>query len=141
MNVAGGAAGPGAVLSGVTESPAAQPAITRTRQRRTWDVALTIVLLVGYLVVTGAVSGSGLFFAFAGDSCGASSVCNTDQLAGAMLFVLGGVWIPFVLLLIVAIVLLVTRRLAFWVPVLGIVIAIAILVGGFALVTGAVRPA
>jgi hypothetical protein len=131
----------GAVLSGVTESPAAQPAAAKTRQRRTWDVVLTIVLLVGYLVVTGAVSASGLFFAFASDSCGASSVCNTDQLAGAMLFVLGGVWIPFVLLLVLAIVLLVTRRLAFWVPLLGIVIAIAILVGGFALVTGAVRPA
>jgi hypothetical protein len=104
-------------------------------------VALTIVLLVGYLVFTGAVSASGLLFAFASDSCGASSVCNTDQLAGAMMFVLVGVWIPFVLLLVLAIVLLVTRRLAFWVPLLGILIAIAILLGGFALVTGAVRPA
>ncbi|CAN5145484.1 hypothetical protein BH11ACT4_BH11ACT4_08810 [soil metagenome] len=111
------------------------------RQRRTWDLVLTIVLLVVYLVATALSSGFGVFLAFASDSCGASSVCNTDQIAAAMILVVGGVWVPFVILLVVAIVLLATRRLAFWAPVLGILLAAAIVVGGFFLAMSAVQPA
>lgn len=122
-------------MSGVTEAAIAP------RQRRPWDLPLTIVLLVVYLIVTVLGSASSFFLVFAGDSCGASSICDYDQIGKAVLLALGGVWVAFVLLLILAIVLLVTRRLAFWVPLLGILVAVGIVITAFVLASSAVVPA
>ena len=114
--------------------------VATRRPRKTWDLILTIVLLVGYLVLTALISGSGLFLAFASDSCGASTVCDTDAIGGAMLLVLAGVWIPFVIFTVLAILLLVLRRVAFWLPIVGGLIAIGVLVGGYAIITSAIHP-
>ncbi len=122
------------------DAPAAPPApVAPTRRpRRVWDLVLTILLLVVYLGVTAIGSFLGVFLAFASDSCGASSVCNVDQIGTGMTVAVYGVWAPVLIVLIVAIVLLVRRRLAFWVPLVGIALTIAIVVLGGALVFGAV---
>lgn len=109
-------------------------------QRRTWDLILTIVLLVVYVIVTISASVVGLFLAFAGDSCGASSTCDTDQIATGMLIAVGGVWIPALFVLAGAVILLVVRKLAFWVPLVGVALTIGILCLGFAVATSAVVP-
>ncbi|RNB51309.1 hypothetical protein EDM22_04570 [Agromyces tardus] len=92
-----------------------------------WDLVLTIVLL---LLMVGA--GFVLFFlafflAFASDSCGASSVCDSDRIATGMLL---AIVLPVALgliALVAAVVMLVLRRLAFWIPLVGI----GLMVGGW----------
>lgn len=110
------------------------------RARRTWDLVLTIVLLVFYLGATALGSFMSFFLAFAGDSCGASSVCDYDQIGSAVIIVLAGVWVPALFVIGATIILLVKRRIAFWVPLVGIALTIAIVITGFALATWAVRP-
>lgn len=110
------------------------------RPRRTWDLVLTIVLLVFYLGATALGSVMSFFLAFAGDSCGASTVCDYDMIGNAVLIVLAGVWVPALFVVGGAIILLVKRRVAFWVPLAGIVLTIAIVITGFAVATWAVRP-
>lgn len=114
--------------------------VSPVRARRTWDLVLTIVLLVMYLGVTALGSGMSFFLAFAGDSCGASSSCDYDMIGNAVLLALGGVWVPTLFVVGGAIILLVKRRIAFWVPLVGIVLTIAIVIAAFAVATWAVRP-
>lgn len=107
------------------------------RPRRTWDVVLTIILLL--LAVVAAIIGSflGVFLAFASDACGASVECNTDQIATGMLIAMGGVWVPLIAAVVVSIVLLVRRRLAFWVPLAGIALIAGVFAAGAGLVFAA----
>ena len=88
------------------------------RPRRTWDLILTIVLLIAYLLGTLVASFSAFFLAFAGDSCGASSVCDYDQMSTGMMVALVGVWVP----------------------VVGGALTIAITIVGWVIATTAVRP-
>lgn len=118
-----------------------EPVVAPVRTRRTWDVALTVVLLVLYLGGVLLGSGSSFFLAFAGDSCGASSVCNYDQIANGMMIVLVGPWVPVIFVLGGAILLLVTKRLAFWLPLVGGALTIAIVVVGWMVATSGVQPA
>ena len=127
----------------VTPSPAptsAPAAPVHPRPRRSWDLILTIVLLIAYLLGTLVASFSAFFLAFAGDSCGASSVCDYDQMSAGMIVALIGVWIPALVVVIGAIVLLVLRRLAFWVPLVGGALTIIISIIGWAVTISAVRP-
>lgn len=108
------------------------------RQRKTWDLVLTIVLLVVYLGWSLLCAFAGALLAMAGDSCGASSTCDYDVLATAFLV---GSFGPVALalpVLIVAIVLVVRKRIAFWVPIVGCVLALGIEVLSFALATSGV---
>ena len=114
--------------------------MTSARPRRVWDLVLTIVGIIAYLALTALTSAVSFFIVFAGDSCGASSVCNDDQIANGILVMLGGVWVPTLFVLAGSIVLLVTRRIAFWVPLVGALLTIAIAFVGFALVVSAVQP-
>ena len=97
-----------------------------------WDLVLTIVLLV--LMVGAALFASFLsfFLAFAGDSCGASVTCDTDRIATGMLIAMIGPLGFAVLALIAAVIVLVLRRIAFWIPIVGIVLVIGVFVGGAA---------
>ena len=116
------------------------PAETSVRARRVWDLVLTIVLLVLYLLITAFGSFTSIFLAFTGDSCNASTVCDYDQIGNAVIIVLAGVWVPSLFVIGASIILLVKRRIAFWVPLVGIVLTIAIVVTGFAVASWAVRP-
>ncbi|MBF4463119.1 MULTISPECIES: hypothetical protein [unclassified Rathayibacter] len=52
--------------------------------------------------------------------------CNSDLIGAGLLVAAGGVWVPFLGALIASIVLLVQRRIAFWVPIVGLLLS-----GGF----------
>jgi uncharacterized BrkB/YihY/UPF0761 family membrane protein len=94
------------------------------RPMRTWDLVVTIVLLVLSGVLAAIMSFFGFFLAMAGDSCGARD-CNSDLIATGLMVAVALPWILLVVVAVVAIVLLVRRRLAFWVPLVGAVLIIA----------------
>jgi uncharacterized membrane protein (DUF485 family) len=101
------------------------------RQRKTWDLVLTIVLLVVYLGWSLLCAFAGALLAMAGDSCGASSKCDDGILATAFLV---GSFGPIVLalpVLIATIVAIVRKRIAFWIPIVGGVLALGIEVFSF----------
>lgn len=105
--------------------------VTARRPRRTWDLVLTIVLLLIAIGVALLASVFGVFLlAFGSDSCGARA-CNYDVMTTGMLVAMIGPWVPAVLALIASIVLLALRRLAFWVPLVSGALSIAALVLGF----------
>ncbi|WP_153004266.1 DUF6264 family protein [Microbacterium testaceum] len=98
--------------------PVRQPA-------RTWDVVLTIVFLVLSPLATLAASYAGLFLAFAADACGSQN-CNTDLMNLGLWSAVIAPWVVFLIAVVVAIVLLVKRRLAFWVPLAGMALMTAL---------------
>jgi len=100
------------------------------RPVRTWDVVVTIILLVLDVILTAMVSFSGLFLAMASDSCGVRD-CNTELIATGMMVAVGLPWVVLVAVVVVAIVVLVLRRLAFWVPLVGGVLIVGSLVLGW----------
>lgn len=113
---------------------------TLPRQRKSWDTILTIVLLVFFLGWVVVCAFAGVLIAFAGDSCGASSECNTDQIGFAFLLGSGGPVVVGVLVLVVTIVQLVRKRIAFYWPVIGAVLAAGVVAVAFWLATSAVVP-
>jgi hypothetical protein len=108
------------------------------RVRKTWDLILTIILLVLYVggVVTASFA-SAFVLAFSGDSCGAVT-CDYDQMAVGFAIAAVGVWVPVIVILIASIVLLVVRRVAFWIPIVGMLLTIGLVITGFAIAFAAV---
>jgi hypothetical protein len=110
------------------------------RQLRMWDLILTIILLIVLVIVSVVAAFAAVGLAFAGDSCGASSVCDTERIAEGFI---GGIAAPLVVgfvTLVVTIVALVLRRLSFWIPLVGIVLALAAEVAAWAWAIGGVVP-
>ena len=105
------------------------PAAPTKRPVVMWDLILTIVLLV--VMIGLALLGSFLsfFLAFASDSCGSGITCDYDRIATGMLVAMVGPLAVGLLVLIAAVVLLVLRRLAFWIPIVGIVLVIGVFIG------------
>ena len=103
-----------------------------------WDLVTTIVLLV----IGGAIAIGLTFFAFflvfASDPCGASTVCDTDRMSAGFFLALLGPGAVTIAAIIVAVVLLIRRRISFWVPLVGIVLAVGVWIGGAALVISGV---
>lgn len=93
------------------------------RPRRTWDLVVTIILLVLDGVLAAIMSFFGFFLAMAGDSCGARD-CNSDLIAIGLLVAVALPWVLLILVAVISIVLLVKRRIAFWVPLIGAVLII-----------------
>ena len=112
--------------------PTAQrpPTTPPKRPVRVWDIVLTILLLLAVAVVTLIASIFGLYLAMAADSCGVRD-CDTELIAVGMLFAAVMPWVLLGLAVIGSIVLLILRRLAFWVPlVAAILIIVAFFIGG-----------
>ena len=107
------------------------------RPVRTWDVVLTIVLLVLDLALAAIVSFMGLFLAMASDSCGVRD-CSTDLIATGMMVAIGLPWVVLVAVVVIAIVLLVMRRLAFWVAIVGGALIIGSLILGWGIAAAGV---
>ena len=105
------------------------------RRRKAWDVALTTVLLVATAAVAAVASTLALLLADSSTGCGADGrVCRTELLQGGVWTMLTVPWIVFVLTAFSAVLLLVVRRRAFWVPLAGSVLAaLSWLVGAFLL--------
>jgi Family of unknown function (DUF6264) len=121
----------------VTPEPQPKP----KRVRKTWDLVTTIILFVVY--VFGLFFGSFLSafaLAFSGDSCGASSLCNSNQQGVGFAIAVIGAWFPLLIVLILSIAFLVTKRIAFWIPIAGIVLSLVITVIGFVIAFSAVTP-
>jgi hypothetical protein len=103
-----------------------------------WDLVLTIVLLV--LMIGAALLASFLsfFLAFAGDSCGAVAECDYDRMATGMLLAMIGPLAVALIVLIAGVVVLVLRRIAFWIPLVGIILVIGVFIAGAALTASGV---
>ena len=82
---------------------------------KVWDVVVTIVLLVLLAGLTLIVSFFGFFLAMASDPCGVRE-CSTELIGLGMLLAIGLPWVALLVAVVLSIVLLVRRRLAFWVP-------------------------
>ena len=102
---------------------------------------LTIVLLVVALALGVVLFFLAPFLFMASDPCGASTECDTGQIAGGALLA----WFapPVVLLvgLISSVILLVTRRIAFWVPLAASALAVGLFFLGAAIAVGGVEGA
>jgi hypothetical protein len=107
-------------------------------QRRGWDTILSIILLIlfaGWVIVCAF---AGALISLVGDSCGSSAECNYDQIGTAAMVGMVG---PVVIGLIIAgvtISRLVRKRIAFWVPLLGFVLTVAVEVGAYITASNAV---
>ena len=98
--------------------------------RRTWDLVLTIILLVVYFFATLGASLLGLLLGFASSACGQYGTCDSSlQSTGFWLAVLGP-WIAFVVIVVITVILLVRRTLAFWLPLVGIGVALGLFIAG-----------
>ena len=122
-------AAPAATVPAYAEAPAAPT----KRPVVMWDLILTIVLLVVMIGLALLASFLSFFLAFASDSCGSGITCDYDRIATGMLVAMVGPLAVGLLVLIAAVVMLVLRRLAFWIPIVGIVLVIGVFVGGVAL--------
>ena len=98
------------------------------RPRRSADVTVTIVLIV-VLALAGLTSLTfGLFLVMASDSC-RDSDC-TDRVATGVLLVEFAPIVAWVPTTVWAVVRMVRRKVAFWVPLLGIPVYLALVVAG-----------
>ena len=112
-------------------SPAGKP------PAKVWDVVLTIVLLVGDLVLAAVASFSAVFLVMASDPCG-SLDCSTELITLGWLLGMVLPWVVLISTIAVSIVLLVKRRLAFWVPLAGAALIVLSLVLAFAITASGV---
>ncbi|MDN4613058.1 hypothetical protein P5G50_01225 [Leifsonia sp. F6_8S_P_1B] len=108
------------------------------RPTKLWDVITTTVLLVVGLVVAAILTFFAFFLVFASDPCGSSTPCDTGRMGIGFFVALLGPGAVTLVAIVVAIVLLVRRRIAFWAPLAGILLAIGVWIGGAALVISGV---
>lgn len=111
------------------------------RPRRTWDLVLSIVLLVLALGLGLILFLIAPLMFMASDPCGASVACDTGQIAGGVMLA----WIvPPVLILaglVLTVILLAVGKPAFWVPIAASALAIGVFVLGAAIAVGGVEGA
>jgi hypothetical protein len=116
------------------------PRAAGRRAIRVWDIVLTVLLLLAVAGVTLIVSIFGLYLSMAADACGVRD-CDTDLIAVGMLLAAVIPWIVLAVTVVASIVLLILRRLAFWVPIAGgVLVVVAFFIGG-GLATAGVPPA
>jgi len=110
------------------------------RTRRSWDTILTIILVILFAGWAIVCAFSGAIIAFVGDSCGATAQCNTDQIGTALYVGIGGPLVIGLIIIVATIVRLVRRRLSFFVPLIGFVLAPAVVVAAYVTAVNAVVP-
>jgi uncharacterized BrkB/YihY/UPF0761 family membrane protein len=106
--------------------------------RRTWDLVLAIVLAVLLLAAAAVLGFAGAFLVMASDSCGASVTCSTGRLTVGVLVAMIGPAVVAVVAVVALVVRIVRARLAFWVPLVGLVVAVLVWAGGAAVVFSSV---
>jgi hypothetical protein len=132
------AVGPDGTYGSVEPAYAAADAPPSKRPLVMWDLILTIVLLVVMIGVALLASFLSFFLAFAGDSCGSGITCDYDRISTGMLIAMIGPLAVGMVALIAAVIVLVLKRIAFWIPIVGIVLVIAVFIGGAALTASGV---
>lgn len=98
---------------------------------------LTIILLVIDAAIAAFASFAGIFIVMASDSCGVRE-CNTSLITLGWIVGMALPWIALIATVIVAIVLLVKRRIAFWVALVGGVLIALAPFAGFAVASAGV---
>jgi hypothetical protein len=123
-------------VGATTDAPVAPPTQPTKRPLVLWDIVLTIVLLLAGAVIAImlGVTAIGLGFA-APDEC---FVCNNTQIFFGQIFGMFGPPVLYCVFIILTIVRLVQRRRAFWVPIVGVVVAVLVLLGAGAMVFSAI---
>jgi hypothetical protein len=110
------------------------------RTRATWDIIVTVVLLVLGLGIALLGSFLGLMLAFVSDSCGSSTTCDTNQIGLGITVAAIGVWPPMLIAIVLSIVFLVVRLRAFWIPIVAIVLMAAVWAIGLSITLSAISP-
>jgi hypothetical protein len=109
------------------------------RRRKGWDIALTIVLLVVLLAVAVTASVAALSLGVAAGSCGSGGRLCQDALRDLGVWMaLTTPWLILVLSVFFAVILLVIRRRAFWVPLAGLLLTVVLWLLGALLVWAAI---
>jgi hypothetical protein len=98
-----------------------------------WDLVLTIVLLVLMIGAALLASFLSLLLVFASDPCGSGITCDYDRMGAGMLIAMIGPLAVGLLALIGTVLVLALRRIAFWIPLMGIVLIVTVFIGGAAL--------
>lgn len=111
---------------------------TAHRPVRVWDIVVTAVLVVLLAIFAFFASFFGAFLAMASDGCGGGN-CDYDLMMFGIGLALISPWVILLAAAVVAIVLLVRRRLAFWVPLIGAVLMVAMWMAGAAIVGASVH--
>lgn len=124
-------------MADLTEEALTTPSV-QPHERERWDIVLTIILLVLNVGLAALATSLGVMLAFAGDSCGVISTCNYGQMAVGMMFAMVGPWVGFVTVAVFSIVFIVRRKRAFWLPLVGMALTIALTVLGVVLTFSAV---
>ena len=131
------AAAPPPYPGGPAYTPSPEGAATAKPPVKVLDLVITIVLLVADAVLATLASFMGIFLVMASDSCGARD-CNVDLITLGWLMGMILPWVMLVATVVVAIVLMVKRRLAFWVPLVGAALIVLSLVAAFMVASAAV---
>lgn len=113
------------------------PVPVSLRPRRVWDIVVSCVLLAGDVVLALMMSFFGFFLAMASDPCGAMD-CNTGLIGIGVLTAVILPWVVLIAAVVVSIVLLVRRRLAFWVPLVAAALIVSSWFVGAAIATAGV---
>ena len=108
----------------------AEDAPPAKRPAKVVDIVITIVLLVADGVLAALASMMGMFLVMASDPCG-NVLCDGSLIAIGWLMGMILPWVAFAITVVVAIILMVKRRMAFWVPLAGAVLIVLSLVLAF----------
>ncbi|GAA2055287.1 hypothetical protein GCM10009722_11990 [Williamsia deligens] len=99
---------------------------------------VTSLLIATHVAVVGASAFFSMFYAMASDPCGSGTACNTGNIGWAYAVTdLGGMGV-LLAASIVAVVLMVRRRIAFWVPLVGIAVHVGLMALSFSLLDSVV---
>ncbi|GAB2524745.1 hypothetical protein [Paramicrobacterium agarici] len=115
----------------------ADSATSGTRRRSIADLVATIVLTALSIVIALGAMYWGALSVMLTDPC-TPATCDFSAIDIGTGLAVGGVWIPPVLGVLVAVPLLVTRRIAWWVPTVAIAATIALEIVGATVISGAV---
>jgi|tagenome__1003787_1003787.scaffolds.fasta_scaffold19845896_2 hypothetical protein len=105
---------------------------------RTWDLVLSIVLLALNAGLALLLLMLAPFLVMASDPCGSGTQCNTDQMGVGIGIAFLGPLVMLGLGIAGAVVLLILRKPAFWVPIVSLVLTVGVFLFGAALVISGV---
>lgn len=98
-----------------------------------WDVVTSSILLLIYLMGNVIATFLGFSLVLITDSCGSAASCDPSAIDSGITLAAYGHWIPVLPVLVVAIILMIIRRVSFWVPLVGFLLTAAIWFTGVAI--------
>ena len=110
------------------------------RERNVTDLVVTIVGLVITGLLALAASVLGLMLVMASDSCGASSDCDTNLIGLGVLLAVVAPWLCWIPALVLTIVRQVRRRVTWWVPIVGGLAYVPLVVVALLVIDAGVTP-